>query len=152
MKRTGFKKKATVPLKRTRIRVAGKSTTAEDKKEIQRLVREIVMKRDGGCVLRKLRNCGGEIGQAVIQADHLITRGNSATFADTRLIVCLCRNCHGWKHYHEKEYEALVRTILPKQRIQLWDRCEEARQAHRTHKADWKIEILALKQELLNLK
>lgn len=135
-------------MKRTRIRVAGKSTTAEDKKEIQRLVREIVMLRDKGCILRNLRYCGGELGQAVIQADHLITRSNSATYADTRLIVCLCRDCHGWKHYHEKEYEILVKYILPKERIALWERCEEARQSHRTHKADWKVEILALKSEL----
>ena len=97
LKRTGFKRKPTVPLKRTRLRVVGVSDTAELKKEIQRLVREIVMIRDKGCVLRSKRHCGGNLDTegVVIQADHLITRSNSATFADTRLIVCICKSCHG---------------------------------------------------------
>jgi hypothetical protein len=46
------------------------------------------------------------------QADHLITRANSATYADTRLIVCACKGHHGWKKWHQKEYEALVRTLI----------------------------------------
>ena len=60
MKRSGFQKKDPAdikPMKRKKIRVAGKSTTAQRKKEIQRLVREIVIKRDGGCILRDIRHC-----------------------------------------------------------------------------------------------
>lgn len=150
MKRSGFQIKPRKPLRRTKLRIKGISDTSEQKDEIQHLVREIVIKRDEGCILRKYRHCGGEIGQAVIQADHLISRANSATYADTRLIVCLCRSCHGWKKWHEKEYEALVRSILPKNRVILWDKCEQDRHAHKTHKADWKMEIIALKQELKN--
>ena len=136
-------------MKRTKLRVAGVSTTAQDKKEIQRLVREIVIKRDQGCVLRRLRNCGGEIGQSVLQADHLITRANSSTYADTRLIVCLCKACHGgFKQWHEKEYESLVKKVISQERVELWDKCEEDRQAHRTWKPDWKLAILLLNKEL----
>ena len=47
------------PLKRTsplrahmKIRLAGRSETADTKREIQRLLREIVILRDGGCILR----------------------------------------------------------------------------------------------------
>lgn len=153
LKRTSLKR-GTSQLKRTRLNVAGHSTTAQDREEIQRLVRVIVTMRDGGCVLRKHR-CGVEayvqdeivISDSIIQADHLVTRSNSASYADTRLIVCLCGPCHSWKHWHEKEYDALVRSILPVERLKLWDRVEEARQAHQTHKADWKLEITALKQE-----
>lgn len=143
MKRTPLKRK-------TKLRVAGHSTVAEQKREIQALVREVVIKRDGGCVLRKIRNCGGEIGQAVLQADHLITRANSATFADTRLIVCLCRPCHGgFKKWHEKEYNALVRMILSPERVKLWDKCErDSWKPQRTSSYDWKMAIIALKQEL----
>lgn len=131
-------------MKRTKIRVKGISTTAQLRDDIQALVREIVMKRDGGCILRKIRNCN----DPVKQADHLITRSNSATFADTRLIVCLCRSCHGWKHWNENEYNNLVRQLLSKERVELWDACEKERQAHKSYKADWSMMVLALTQEL----
>lgn len=42
-----------------RIRVAGISDTAVLKKEIQRLVREIVIKRDGGCIFRNVYTTPG---------------------------------------------------------------------------------------------
>lgn len=158
MRRTGFKQKPRKPMKRSRLRVAGVSDTAQDKKEIQRLVRLIVTHRDEGCILRNLRRCNVNAfvdedekvvaSSSYIQADHLVTRANSATFADTRLIVCVCNGCHMWKKYHEKEYNQLVRTQLPNARKILWDKCEEARQSHRTSKMDWKLEILNLRKEL----
>ena len=122
-----------------------KSEVSKLKKEIQRLVREIVIKRDGGCVLYKWRHCE----DLVLQADHLITRANSATYDDTRLIVCLCRTCHGWKHWHEREYNALVKTILDPKTVELWERCEQDswKPTHRVS-GDWRISIAALKQEL----
>jgi hypothetical protein len=153
VKRGGYLQRHT-PLKtKTRIRVAGVSDTADLKKEIQALVREIVIKRDGGCILRNKRRCGGDIGFAVLQADHLITRANSATFADTRLIVCVCRSCHAWKslgsNNRKAEYDALVKTILPADRVALWERCErDSWRPVRTGVYDWKVAIVALKQEL----
>ena len=107
MRRTGFKKKQTKPMKRGKLRVVGHSTTAEQKQEIQYLVREIVMKRDGGCILRNLpsHRCSGfskKDGHLILQADHLISRANSATYADTRLIVCICNGLHGWKKWHKQ--------------------------------------------------
>ena len=141
-------------MKRTKLRRSGVSETALLKREIQRLVREITMKRDKGCILRSVRHCGGDLDTegVVIQADHLISRSNSATYADTRLIVCLCKNCHGWKHWHQKEYDALVRTILSKERVKLWDRCEkDAWSPARTGASDWKLHIIALEKELKEL-
>ena len=137
-----------ISLKRTKLRVAGKSDNATTKREIQSTLREYVMLRDGGCILRDIRHCGGEIGKVVIQADHLITRSNAATYADERLVVCVCKSCHGWKKWHEKEYDRLVRQILPKERVDLWDRCEEDRSTSHRGSYDWKLEILALKKEL----
>ena len=132
-------------MKRTKLHIVGHSTVSEQKVEIQSLVRSIVIIRDGGCILRKIRYCD----DPVLQADHLITRSNSATYADTRLIVCLCRSCHGWKFWHEKEYDALVKSILPKDRVELWDRClKDSWMPVRTSSQDWKIHIIALKQEL----
>lgn len=159
LKKSGFKQKLTVPLKRSILRARGVGDTSVLKEDIQRLVRLVVTIRDGGCILRNLR-CGNTayvedekvISDTVIQADHLVTRSNSATYADTRLIVCLCRGCHGWKKWNEKEYDILVKKIISKERVALWDRAEADRQSSKTYKADWKLEILNLKSELKKIK
>ena len=132
-------------MKRTKLRVAGHSAVSEQKRDIQALVRAIVIKRDGGCILRNIRFCN----DPVFQADHLITRSNSATYADTRLIVCLCRSCHGWKKWNEKQYDALVKTLISKDRIKLWDAClKDSWKPIRTSTQDWGMAIIALNQEL----
>lgn len=123
----------------------GKSEAALLKEDIQALVRAIVMKRDGTCILRSYRHCTDN----VLQADHLVTRANSATYADTRLIVCVCRSCHGWKHWHKEQYDALVREILPTDRVALWDRAmQDSWKPKYGSSTNWKLEIAALKQEL----
>lgn len=137
-------------MKKSKLAKQGKGDSAKLKVEIQRLVREIVMKRDGGCILRDKRSCGAILGHTghVFQADHLITRANSATYADTRLIVCICRDCHGWKHWHKEEYDSLVKTVLSPERVELWER-RQKESYHPAHKVahDWKLEILALEQQ-----
>lgn len=156
MKSSGFKKKITVPMKRGKLRVKGISDTSEQKDEIQYWVREVVIKRDGGCILRDFpgHNCSGyaKDGHLILQADHLVTRANSATYADTRLIVCICKGLHGWKKWHEAEYNEKVRQILSKERVALWDRCEADRRSHKTRKMDWKLELLNLRQEFKKYK
>src|ERR1700733_7732113 len=95
--------------------------------------------------------CNGftQDGRLIFQADHLITRANSATYADTRLIVCLCKGHHGWKKWHEREYNVLVRTLLSPERVKLWDDCErDSWKPHRVSVYDWQLEEAALKQEL----
>lgn len=142
-------------MKRSRLRIAGKSDTAEIKREIQFTLREIVIMRDKGCILRFKRHCGGEIGKAVIQADHLVTRANSATYADPRLVVALCKGCHGgWKQWNKEAYDALVKTILPPDRVALWERCERERYSTVTRKGsyDWKLELIVLKGQLVTMK
>ena len=125
------------------------SASNEIKDKIQAKLREIVIKRDGGCILRNRRFCGGTPSHAVLQADHLITRANSATYADPRLVVCLCRACHGWKHWHKEEYDALVKTILPEPVVALWERCQrDSWRSHRKYTADWKLALVALENEL----
>ena len=126
------------------------STTSKTKQEIQAVLREIVILRDGGCVLRGVRHCQ----DSVIQCDHLITRANSATYADSRLCVALCRACHGgFKQWHKNEYDALIRQILPKERVLLWQRAEEdSWRPTRKYTADWKLALVALIQERDQLK
>jgi len=141
--------------RRTPLRVVGHSDTADVKKRIQALLRAIVIVRDGGCILRNVRHCNGlpDIPGVVLQADHLITRANSATFADTRLVVCVCRSCHGWKslgsNRNKAQYDALVRTLLPADRVALWDRCEQdSWRPHRTYMSDWRLAEVVLAREL----
>ena len=139
-------------LKRTKLRVAGTSDNATAKREIQSTLREFVMLRDGGCILRDIRHCGGEIGKAVMQADHLLPRSNAETYADERLVVLLCRPCHGgFKQWHKEEYDRLVKSILPKEIVELWEKCEEGRRG-KTGKYDWRLELISLNQRLEKLK
>ncbi len=139
--------------------VAGHSDTAEIKERIQALLRAIVIARDKGCILRDVRHCNGlpDIPGVVLQADHLITRANSATFADTRLVVCVCRPCHAWKslgsNQRKAEYDALVRTLLPADRVALWDRCEQdSWRPHRTFMSDWTLAEVVLEREFARLR
>jgi len=112
-----------------------------------------VIARDKGCILAKYRHCA----DPVLQADHLITRANSATYADSRLVVCVCRSCHAWKslgsNRNKAQYDELIKTILPPDRVGLWERCErDSWRPHRQYTYDWKLALAALKQELRQLR
>lgn len=157
LKRTPFKR-SLKQLKRTKLSVVGHSETSEQKQEIQSLLLQIVILRDGGCILRGFywHTCNGfaNDGHLILQADHLITRSNSATFADSRLVVCVCKGAHGWKsvgsNARKSEYDEIVKSILPKERVDLWVKCE--RDSWRiTSKMDWKLEIANLRQILKKL-
>lgn len=149
MKRSGFKPKPRKPMKRTRLKVKGHSSTTEIKDEIQAEARKHVIKRDGGCILRhypQTGSCGGyrKDGQLILQAEHLHTRSNSASFADVRLIVCLCQRHHiYYKPQHADEYYTIVKKHIGKERTALLKRVQ---QDFRPHKMDWKLELLVLKQ------
>lgn len=150
MKRTPLKR-ISKPLKRTKLRLVGHSTTSELKIEIQALLRQIVIKRDGGCVLRNYPEtgaCGGyrKDGELILQAEHLHTRSNAASFADTRLVICLCSRHHiFYKPQHADEYYKIVRKHIGTIRSILLDRVQ---QDYSPHKVDLKMEKIALEQEL----
>lgn len=151
-------------MRKTRLKMRGTSDTSVLKEKIQDKVRDIVILRDGGCVLRNpyiiqqdlfnIPPCNGyrKDGELILQADHLITRANSATFAETRLIVCVCKGHHGWKKWHEEEYNAVLRGILPQERVDLWDRCKADRwKPRKAGVYDWKLSLVALEQEYQSL-
>lgn len=153
MKRGGPLKRKTPLKSKKKINVVGHSDTATIKKDIQRLLREIVIKRDGGCILRNVRNCNGLPGQAVLQADHLITRANAATYGEPRLVVCVCRSCHYWKsvgsNRNKEQYDQMVWKLLPADRASLWQKCKEASwMPTRKYATDWRLVQAHLKQEL----
>ncbi len=161
MKRSFWKRKPTTPMKRTpmkrgkRLNIVGHSTATQDKNEIQRLLREIVILRDKKCILHGIRcyNTYGDEG-IVFQAEHLVERSNGATFADTRLVVLVCKNCHGWKHFKKSnhdQYDTWVKSKLSPERVALWERCESDFHAYKTTKMDWKLELVNLRSELHDL-
>lgn len=156
-----------------------KSETALIKKEIQALLRELVMRRDGGCILRHVNNYdfleGGRIGippdrrisdvpqcngyakdgHLILQADHLLTRANGATYADPRLVVCLCKGHHGWKsvgnNMRKAHYDQIVRKLIEPERVALWEACEKDLHAHRAHRMtyyDWQKEAAYLRTKI----
>lgn len=158
--------KAKTPLKnktalkrKTGIKVVGTSTTAELKKEIQSTLRKLVILRDGGCLLRHASNkitprykeCGGYTsrGALVLQAEHLHTRSNMASFADPRLVICICSRHHiFYKPQHSDEYYQIVKELIGKERAELLKKVQED---HKPHKVDLKLALIALKQELKEL-
>ena len=142
-------------MKRSPIRKKGKSPTSIIKDEIQAIERKIVIIRDKKCILYGIK-CNHEYGVndegVVWQAEHLIERSNSATYADLRLIVLICKNCHGWKHFKKSnhdQYDEWVKQKIGKERTAHWERCKK--ESWRASKVDWKLELIALKQELKTL-
>lgn len=154
MKKT-YIKRSKIALKRTKLRVVGHSDVSEIKRDIQAVLREIVILRDGGCILRhygESGQCGGyrKDGELILQAEHLHTRGNSASYADHRLVVCLCQRHHiFYKPQHADEYYRIVKSHIGKERTSLLERVQED---HSAHKMDWKLELLSLERERDRLK
>jgi len=158
MRRSGFKQKPRKPLKHTplkkksRIKYRGTSDTSVIKEKIQSTLREICLLRDKKCILWGVK-CNHEVGMEglVWQAEHLVERSNSVSYADSRLVVLVERSCHGWKHFtksNHDQYDEWVRQKLSPERVRLWDAVRADQRAHRTHKVDWKLELLALQKEL----
>lgn len=140
MKRTPFKR-SQKPLRRTKLRLAGVSDTSTLKREIQALLRQIVIRRDGGCLLRGKGSC-----TEILQAEHLITRANSRTYADTRNAVCLCTYHHLFfkKQYSQIYWEWIEEKIGEKR----WNWYKLARDDRSYFKPDWKLAHIALTEEL----
>lgn len=158
MKRTPLKR-STKQMKRTKLRVAGHSTSTELKKEIQAMLRQIVMARDGGCIFRHYENdivpqykyCGGfkKSGELILQAEHLNSRSNMISFADSRLAICICPRHHlFYKPQFSDEFYRIARRHIGKERSDLLTRVQEDRSPH---KVDLKLELLALTQEYKKL-
>lgn len=168
MRRSGFKRKVydpknptkglkrdSKPLKRSKLRLVGKSSSTDLKKEIQALLREIGIIRDGGCVLRHYPvsgKCGGyrNDGNLILQAEHLNSRSNTATFGDMRNIVILCQRHHIYfKPQSSSIYWELIERHIGKER---WEWFKRARDDKRHYKVDLLLIKLALEQDLKKLK
>ena len=147
MQRSGFL------TRRSPLKTKSTSETALIKEDIQAYLRQIVIHRDGGCFLRHYPEAGAcgsrptKDGHLILQAEHLHTRSNAASYADSRLVVCICERHHiHWKPQHSSEYNQLARDFIGPERAALWDKIEKER--FRPHKMNWVLEKLALAQEL----
>ncbi len=159
LKRSSFKPKVYKPLKRTRLRIVGHSSTSELKIEIQALLRQICLIRDEVCILShyqdqitpQYRQCGGfrKDGNMIYQAEHLLSRERAIGFTDTRLIVLLCKRHHFfYKKQYPEEYYRVIRKHIGPERSALLDRVQ---QDYTPYKVDLKLEKLALEKELAEL-
>lgn len=147
MKRSGFKRKQTVPLKRTRLRMRGVSDSSVLKEQIQSALREVVIKRDGGCVLRNYPETGA--CDKILQAEHLNSRSRTQTFAVSLLAVCLCRRHHiYWKPTHSLRYWQIIEEIIGEKR---WELLQKVLKDYKTYKVDLKMGLIGLQQELKEL-
>ena len=135
----------------------GKSETTLVKIRIQALLRQIVMVRDGGCLLRddfRAGECGGyrKDGELILQADHLHSRVNNISFGDSRLVVCLCKRHHGYfKPQYPMVYYELIRQKIGQERWDLLQKVSADKKPYPMGAHDWGVVELALKQELKNL-
>ena len=138
-------------LKRSKIRQEGASPVSEVKRRIQALVREGVILRDGGCILRDVPGfqCGGyrKDGQLILQADHLQSRAFNSTYADLDGIVCICKGHHGgFKKWNKDKYDQIVKDIVGPER---WNRVlEKAKQKIHFGLKDWEREEKRLVDEI----
>lgn len=145
------------------LRREGKSDSAVAKREIQDLLREYVILRDGGCFLRNYYEvagrCGGwrNDGELILQADHLNSRAHSVSYADTRNVLCLCRHHHGnWKKENPGPYMMLARRYVVEnfgEAHWAWvERVMLDRKPYSMGAYEWGKCILALRQDISTLK
>lgn len=161
MKRSPFRRKSLEEIKEAKkakknrpLKLLNHESSADLKKDIQALVRQIAIIRDGGCILRlfpEAGQCGGyrNDGELILQAEHLVTRSNSATYGDMRNIVCLCAHHHGhFKPQYSRLYWDIIRKHLGEER---WEWIEKVEADKSPHKVDWKLVKLSLEQDLKRL-
>ena len=137
-------------MKRSWMSKMGKSPTSKVKAKIQKLLTQLVRLRDGGCFLRKYPAAGACSGPTA--ADHLISRMYSATYADSRNVVCACQRHHiYYKPSNPFEYARFVEDFIGKKTYGWMIR--EAMDKKPCHKTewDWEKERLALEAEIRGL-
>ena len=162
LKRSDFKIKPNSSLKRSgfkairkKLRYRGISDNSVLREQIQAILREIGIIRDGGCFLRfypEAGKCGWrrKDGEIILQYEHLNSRTHAISFSDSRLGICICARHHiYWKPQNSARYNELAEEFIGPERTELWKR---VRNDHRPYKVDLKLELVALKQELERLK
>jgi hypothetical protein len=142
-----YKKRANTIV--ARLATHSKDAVPQTKLRIQALLRSIVIKRDGGCILRgspEAGACGGygsKSGKLILQAEHLNSRSNSISFGDLRNIVCICQRHHLYfKPQHSRLYWELIESLIGPERWEWVKRVEKDKNPYRFTHYDWlKVEM-----------
>ena len=154
LRQYSFTRSTQTPQVKAALRRLSDSPTAVIKRNIQELLRELAIRRDGGCILRHYPEagaCGGyrQDGELIVQAEHLNSRINAVSYGDMRNIVLLCRHHHiDWKPQHSRTYWRLIHLHIGPVRSAWLDRVEADRSAHRFYVSDWKAIEISLRAEL----
>lgn len=156
--RTPWKRKpvptgATVGLRASPLRKKSKAPVPLCKERIQALLRELAIRRDGGCILRHVLGRMPPQYQScneVLQAEHLNTRSSSNSYGDMRNIVCLCSHHHlHFKPQHSQLYWELIHELIGEERWAWYLQARDDWKAYHMTLWDWEKIELALKQDLL---
>lgn len=148
------------------MRQTAKTPSAQAKKVIQELLRQIGLARQGGecfflgkwingkthayCTSNETKD-----GHITMQYDHLESRSKNVSYADSRLGVVICQGLHGWKSFNDankKIYDADIKKYLTPETITLWKRVEDDKKSYPMGIYEWNKTIIALTAELQQLK
>lgn len=123
------------PRRRKRIPKQGKLPLSKVKRELQAVLRQRAIERDRSCVIGKYqddlppswRKCGRlrKDGQIIVQAEHLVGRTKSISYADMDNILLVCQRHHFFfKRQHGLLYWSIVRKHVGEEiwsKIQAWE-------------------------------
>lgn len=74
----------------------------------------------------------------VLQAEHLVSRANSASYGDLRNIVCLCSRHHiFWKPQNSRRYWELIEELIGPERWEYVRATEADKSPHRMGAYEW---------------
>lgn len=124
-----------------------KLTVSTVKQAIQDKLRQKVIERDGGCILRRYSEagaCGGYTkgGELILQAEHLNGRANSISYAKLNNAVCLCKYHHiFFKQQNSALYWVLVRKHLGEKQWSIVQGYILDKRPHHMVTADWRIAL-----------
>lgn len=144
-------------MKRAYLRKEGKSPTAQCKKRIQSLLREIAIIRDKHCFLSNYPEsgkCGGyrNDGELILQYDHLNTRTANSSYGDSRFGVLVCKKHHiYWKPQFPFEYEKCAIDFIGPKRAELLYKVRADKRSYPMGIYEWSKCELGLIQELKDI-
>lgn len=144
------------------MRQTSKTPSAQTKKRIQELLRQIGLARQEGICFFSGKEIGGKThlectskqtkdGHIIMQYDHLNPREHNVSFADARLGIVICQGLHGWKSFNDgnkRLYDAAAKHYLPPDIVKLWELVEADRKSHPMGAWEWQKIELALTQDL----